>query len=300
MVTCYQHQMTDLFRMKMVRHSILLVLLLAVTGCSGLFFYPSREMQESPALKLFPHRDIEFLASDGVALHGWYFPVENARGSILVLHGNAQNLSTHVNSVLWLVREGYNIFIIDYRGYGRSDGKPDLVGAHRDAAAALETLFLLPGVDPGRVAVLGQSLGGSIAVYTVAHSRHREQIRALVIDSAFSSYRRIAREKLASFWLTWPFQYPLSWTVTDSFSAERCIAKVAPVPLLILHGLDDPVVPTRHGRMLYEEAQQPKQLWLTALPGHVQSFGDVKVREQFATYLSTALTASSATGTTAK
>ncbi len=268
------------------------MILLAASGCSGLFFYPSRQMQEGPAVKLFAHRDIEFLAADGVALHGWFFPADNAKGSILVLHGNAQNLSTHVNSVLWLVREGFNIFIIDYRGYGHSDGKPDLVGAHRDADAALETLMLLPGVEPERVVVLGQSLGGSIAVYTVAHSRHREHIRALVIDSAFSSWRRIAREKLASFWLSWPFQYPLSWTVRDDYSAERWIAQVAPVPVLILHGLDDPVVPTHHGRMLYEAALQPKDLWLTTTPGHVQSFADADVRKQFVRYIVTAITPS--------
>ncbi len=278
--------------MKIILRSILLVALFAATGCSGLFFYPSREMQESPAVKLFPHRDIEFQASDGVALHGWFFPAADSRGSILVLHGNAENLSTHVNSVLWLVKEGFNIFIIDYRGYGLSDGKPDLAGAHLDADAALETLFLLPETDPDRVVVLGQSLGGSIAVYTVAHSRHREQIRALVIDSAFSSYRRIAREKLSSFWLTWPFQYPLSWTVTDRFSAERWIGKVSPVPVLILHGLDDPVVPTHHGRLLFEAARQPKELWLTARPGHVQSFADADVRKEVVRYIVTQITKS--------
>jgi fermentation-respiration switch protein FrsA (DUF1100 family) len=277
---------------RLLRILVCLAFVPAIAGCSSLFFYPSRQMQESPAVKLFVHRDIEFLASDGLALHGWYFPAERARGSILVLHGNAQNLSAHVNSVLWLVREGFNIFIFDYRGYGHSDGKPDLAGAHRDADAALETLFLLPGVEPDRVVVLGQSLGGPIAVYTVAHSRHREQIRALVIDSAFSSYRRIAREKLASFWLTWPFQYPLSWTIRDDFSADKWIGKISPVPVLILQGLDDPVVPAHHARLLYEAAHQPKELWLTTRPGHVQSFGDEQVRRKFVDYLVTALTAS--------
>jgi fermentation-respiration switch protein FrsA (DUF1100 family) len=269
---------------------VCLVLLIGLSACSSFFFYPSREIQEGPAVKLFAHKDIEFVAPDGLALHGWYFPAENPRGSILVLHGNAQNLSTHVNSVLWLVRAGFNIFIIDYRGYGHSDGKPDLAGAHRDADAALETLFLLSGVDPQRVVVLGQSLGGSIAVYTVAHSRHRDQIRALVIDSAFSSYRRIAREKLSSFWLTWPFQYPLSWTIRDDFSADKWIGKVSPVPVLILQGLSDPVVPAHHAERLYEAAHQPKELWLTALPGHVQSFGDAGVRRKFLEYLATAMT----------
>ena len=271
------------------RNIFILLLSLALSGCSGLFFHPSRDMQEGPAVKLFSHRDIVFPSSDGVPIHSWYFPAENARGSILVLHGNAQNLSTHVNSVLWLVKEGYNLFIIDYRGYGWSGGTPTLEGVHRDADAALEKLMGLPETDPDRVVVLGQSLGGSIAIYTVTHSPHKDRIRALVIDSAFSGYRRIALEKLNSFWLTWPFQYPLSWTVNDDYSAEKWIGQVSPVPVIVLHGLDDPVVPVHHGRLLSEAAGQPKELWLTARPGHVQSFGDEAVRKNFVNYLSGAL-----------
>lgn len=265
---------------------ILLFLLLTTTGCSGLFFYPSRDMQESPAVKLFSHRDVVFQASDGMVLHGWYFRVENAAGSILVLHGNAQNLSTHVNSVLWLVKEGYNLFIIDYRGYGWSGGEPTLKGVHADADAALEKLFSMPETDPDRVVVLGQSLGGSIATYTVVHSRHKDRIRALVIDSEFSSYRRIAREKVDWLWL---LKYPLSWTVTDRYSADRWIGQVSPMPVLILQGLDDSIVPTDHGRLLNDAAREPKQFWITARPGHIQSFGDEAVRKNFADYLSRVL-----------
>lgn len=267
-----------------IRISLLLALL-GLTGCSGLFFHPSRVMQEGPAVRMFPHRDVVFTASDGMVLHGWFFPAENARGSILVLHGNAQNLSTHVNGVLWLVKEGFNIFIIDYRGYGWSGGEPSLDGAHLDAAAALEKLMGLPETDPDRVFVLGQSLGGSIAAYTVVHSPHKERIRALIIDSAFSAYRSIGREKLKDFWLTWPFQVPLSWTVTNRYSAEAWIGAVSPVPVLILHGLDDPVVPTHHGRRLFDAARDPKQLWLTVLPGHIQSFGDPAIRAALVQFL---------------
>jgi fermentation-respiration switch protein FrsA (DUF1100 family) len=271
---------------KAARNICLLFICFLLSGCSSLFFHPSRDMKEGPAVKLFSHRDVVFQASDGMVLHGWYFPAENARGSILVLHGNAQNLSTHVNSVLWLVKEGFNIFIIDYRGYGWSGGEPTLEGVHRDADAALEKLFSMPETDPDRVVVLGQSLGGSIAIYTVTHSPHKDRIRALVIDSVFSGYRLIAREKLDSFWLTWPFQYPLSWTVNDDYSADRWIGQVSPMPVLILHGLDDTIVPVHHSRILSEAAGKPKELWLTARPGHIQSLGDEAVRKNFVEYLS--------------
>jgi uncharacterized protein len=271
--------------MKIIHRSVLLVVLLASTGCSGMFFYPSRDMQESTVVKTFRHYDVVFPSSDGVPIHGWYFPAANARGSILVLHGNAQNLSNHVHNVLWLVKEGFNLFIIDYRGYGWSGGETSLAGVHLDAAAALDKLFDMPETDPHRVVVLGQSIGGSIAVYTIAHSPHKERIRALVIDSAFSSYRRIAREKMNDIWITWPFQYPFSFFFNDDYSAVKCIKDVSPVPVLILHGLDDPVVPTHHGRMLFEAARDPKELWLTATPGHTMSFADEKVRQALVQYL---------------
>jgi fermentation-respiration switch protein FrsA (DUF1100 family) len=121
-----------------------------------------------------------------------------------------------------------------------------------------------------------------------------------VIDSAFSSYRRIAREKLKDFWLTWPFQYPFSWTINDDYSAEKWIGQVSPLPVLILHGLDDPVVPVHHGRLIYEVGRQPKELWLTAQPGHVQSFGDETARKNFADYLSRMINRKAPVGTLPK
>lgn len=266
-----------------------ILLLSFVAGCGSVFFYPSKQLWINPALQVFPHEDVYFKTTDGLTLHGWFFQAPDARGSTLVFHGNAENLSTHVNSVLWLVKEGYNVFIIDYRGYGLSEGKPSIGGVHLDAAAALETLFSMPGTDPDRVVVLGQSIGGSIAVYAVAHSPHKERIRALVIDSAFSSYRMIAREKLNSVCLTWPFQYPLSWTITDRYSAVTWIAKVSPVPVLILRDLEDPIVPAHHGKLLFDAAGEPKDLWTTSAPGHIRSFADASVRRQLLAYLARVL-----------
>jgi fermentation-respiration switch protein FrsA (DUF1100 family) len=229
--------------------------------------------------------DIRFKTTDNLMLHGWFFRTTEAKGSILVLHGNAQNLGTHVNSVLWLVQAGFNVFIFDYRGYGNSEGKTSLDGVHKDAEAALETLLSLPGVDQNRVFVLGQSIGGSIAIYLAATTPHRENIRALIVESAFVGYRQIAREKMDSFWLTWPFQYPLSYLVPDTYSAIRWIGKIAPIPILILHGSDDAVVPVHHGRLLFDAALQPKDFWITRTPGHISSFADARVRDDLLRYM---------------
>ena len=268
-------------------HVLLFLLILLFSGCSSLFFYPQKQLHDNPVAQLFFPEDIYFKTTDGLTLHGWFFQAakRDARATILVLHGNAENLSTHVNGVLWLVKEGFNLFIFDYRGYGRSQGKPSIKGVHVDAEAALKTLLSLPNMDKEQIIVLGQSIGGAIAVYTVANTPYKDRISALVIDSAFSSYRLIAREKLAQVFITWPFQYPLSLFFNDDYSPVKCIKRVSPVPLLIIHGEQDPVVPVHHGQMLYDAALQPKAFWKTTIPGHIRSFADEGVRERLVGYL---------------
>ena len=266
--------------------SLFIILGFVLSSCGPLFFYPQKKLYDNPTAKRFNPQDISFKSSDGITLHGWFFQTQGEpKATILVFHGNAQNLSTHVNSVLWLVQEGFNVFIFDYRGYGRSEGSPNFKGVHFDGAAALETSLNFPGTQSIPVVVLGQSIGGAIAVYTVAHAPDKSRIAVLVIDSALSSYRLIARETLDSFWLTWPFQYPLSYLVSDSYSPILWISKVSPVPILILYGENDAVVPNHHGRMLFDAAGQPKEYWVTPEAGHIMSFANKDVRRKFVEYL---------------
>lgn len=265
---------------------ILFFLLIFNTGCTSMFFYPEKGLRDNPVLQRFPHEEIYFISSDGVKLHGWFFKAQgDSLGTILVLHGNAENISTHINSTLWLVKEGYDLFAFDYRGYGMSEGRTSIDGVHLDASAALEKVFTLPQSNKDRVFVLGQSVGGAIAVYTVANSKHKDQIRALIIDSAFSDYRRIAREKLAALFLTWPLQYPLSILFNNDYTPEYKIKQISPVPLLIIHGDRDRIIPVHHGSILYEEALEPKEFWTAKGAGHVTSFADEEIRKRFTEYL---------------
>jgi len=274
-----------------MRRLWLIVMLSAgLVGCSGMFFFPYRGQVLSPEQLGLKYEDVEFPASDGTRLHAWLLPAEGkALGTILFLHGNAENISTHIMSVRWLPAQGFNVFLLDYRGYGASEGEPSVEGLQEDVNAAMRTLLSRPDVNPDRLVVFGQSLGGSIAVYNVAHSPYRQHIRALAVESAFASYRQIAREKLADFWLTWPLQYPLSWTVSDAYSPSDAVAGVSPIPLLVIHGDRDAIVPLHHGQRLYELAREPKQLWVVSGGGHIQAFQYQTYRDRFVAYLTEVL-----------
>ncbi len=267
-----------------------IVLAVALPGCDSYFFYPSKELLPNPALERVAREDVFVRTPDGVRLHGWLLrPTAEPLGTVLFLHGNAENVSTHVNSVLWLALSGYRVFLVDYRGYGRSEGKATMAGVHTDALAAIDALFRMDEVDKDRVVVLGQSLGGAIAIYAVANSPHKARIKALVVDSAFSGYREIAREKVAQVSLFKPFRSPLACLVTDRYSPRLWIGRVAPVPVLVIHGDADRVVPPAHGERLYALAGEPKALWIVPGAGHIQAFASPDVRARLLRFLSDAL-----------
>jgi hypothetical protein len=279
----------------MRRLLIIVTLSLSLIGCSNVFFFPYHGHVQTPERLGLKYEDVYFDASDGTRLHGWFLPAPGrALGTILFLHGNAENVSTHIMSVRWLPDRGFNVFLLDYRGYGASAGKPTLAGVQDDVESALKMLIARPGVDASRIVVFGQSLGGAIAVHRVAHTAYRENIRALVVESAFSGYRRITREKLGDFWLTWPLQYPLSWTVSDAYNPSAAVADISPIPLLIIHGDRDPIVPVHHGQQLFELAREPKQLWIVPGGGHIQAFQRQSYRDRFVAWLTEVLSAAPA------
>ncbi len=274
---------------------LLIIGLLAVSlfGCSNVFFQPYRGHVRTPAQLNLAFEDVYFQAGDSTPLHAWFLPAQGkAIGTILFLHGNAENISTHIGSVYWLPARGFNVFLLDYRGYGVSEGTPSFAGVQDDVDSALKILLQRKDVQQDRIVVFGQSLGGAIAIYYVAHSRYRQNIRALVTESAFFSQRQIAREKLSSFWLTWPLQYPLSWTVSNAYSPSDSVAQISPIPFLVIHGDQDQIVPLYHGQRLFELAKEPKQLWVVKGGGHIEAFRHQVYRDQFIAYLTKILSTS--------
>ncbi len=264
---------------------LLAIFTLLLSGCTYLFFKPSKQFVNDPATQQHSPEDVYFKSPDGLTLHGWYFKARGEeRGTILVCHGNVENISTHVKLDLWLIDAGYNLFIFDYRGYGKSEGETTVEGVHLDAEAALEKLLTLPGMHD-RIIVFGKSLGGAVAVYTVANSPSRDRIKGLVIESAFADYRMMARREIARTVIGWPMQYPLSFLVNNDYSPLTWIKKVSPVPVLIMHGTEDPLIPVEHGRLLFAEALPPKGYWELAGLGHVKSWTDEATRVRLLAWL---------------
>ena len=265
---------------------LILVASLAQVGCSNMFFLPMERLVRTPADIGLKYRDVDFPSGDGTQLHGWFLPARgHARGTILFMHGNAENISTHIGSVHWFPAAGYNVFLFDYRGYGRSAGRSELQGVIGDAQAAITKVVDMTGECGGPIVVYGQSIGAAIAIYAVAHSQYHDRIAALIAESAFSSYRRIAREKLAAFWLTWPLQYPLSLTVTDEYAPIDAVAKVSPIPLLLIYSEEDVVVPIHHGESLFAAAAEPKKFWRVPNGRHIGLFVHPEQRKRLLDYI---------------
>jgi fermentation-respiration switch protein FrsA (DUF1100 family) len=270
----------------LIRLPVVAGLALALCGCTGLIFQPMRELIRTPDEIGLDYREIELEAADGVRLHGWLLPATPPRrGSVLFLHGNAQNISTHIASVAWLPAEGFDVLLFDYRGYGRSGGNPSLSGLQLDFEAALDALLARPETTSAPVVVFGQSLGGALAITALADSPQREQVRALIVEGAFTGYRALAREKLSDFWLTWPLQVPLGLAIDDRYRPIDAIGELAPMPVLIVHGEEDRVIPPDHAIALYEAARPPKSLWLVPGAGHIQAFTTAANRAELVRYL---------------
>ncbi len=266
----------------LARLLLLTPLLLSLGACTQLFFHPMRDQAFDPSSAGIVYEEVGFDAEDGTRLHGWFLPsrLPDADATVLFLYGNAENKSTHIASVYWLPEHGFNVLLFDYRGYGGSGGRPTLPGLHEDIDAALRYLLSRPEPSSQRIIVFGQSLGGSLALTAIAESPWRSHIEGVIVEGAFSGYRRIAREKLGSFWLTRPLAWPFSLTISDRYRPVESAAMISPIPLLLVYAAGDEIVPVHHGDLLYEAAESPKWLWKIDGIAHITAFVDEGRREE--------------------
>ena len=236
---------------------------LSLAGCvERFFFYPDSTRYSAPEQFGLRAEDVELHAADGTRLHAWFLPASGvAKGTVLHLHGNAANVSNHLPLVAWLPARGYNVLMLDYRGFGRSQGKPTLDGIVDDALAALQYLRSRADVDRDRLVVFGQSLGGATALRMLA--RDSAGVRLAIIDSSFPSYRGIARDATAG-----SAMGPLASLAVSALPGPEkdpvTALKRINVPLVFMHGTRDSVIPNENSDALHAAAPS-SQLW--KIPG---------------------------------
>lgn len=202
--------------------------------------------------------DVSLATSDGETLHGWFVPARSPRGAVVFCHGNAGNISHRLDSLLMFHRMGYSVLIFDYRGYGRSTGRPTEPGTYLDAEAAWRHLTETRGYAAGNIAVFGESLGGAVAAWLAA----RHPPGALVLASTFTSVPDMGAE-------VYPF-LPVRLLARIHYDARDSVGRVR-APVFVAHSPNDEIVPFAQGQALFAAAGEPKQ-FLELAGGHNDGF----------------------------
>jgi fermentation-respiration switch protein FrsA (DUF1100 family) len=235
-------------------------------------FYPARAIEATPEELGLPFEDVYLRTSDRVNIHGWFIKAPSAKSTLIFLHGNAGNIGDRLGKIDLFNRIGVNILIIDYRGYGKSDGYPTEEGVYRDALAAYDYLRRRADTKEQSIIGYGASLGGAIAVDLAS----KRPLTCLIVDSTFSSATDIAKR-------IYPF-VP-SFLVKIKFDSMAKIKNCA-IPKFFIHSIDDEMVPIALGKRLYDAAPGPKEFLEirgSHNDGHI--YDEAKIREGIGGFL---------------
>lgn len=249
-----------------------------LNGCSSLLYYPTHQLHLPPERYGFHPQEIHFSSADGTKLFGWLFQNETKKkpkGVLLFYHGNGENLSSHYISLLWILKQNYDFFIFDYRGYGRSEGDPSPKGTVQDGEAALR--WLRKRYPDSPLYIFAQSLGGAVGLRNAIDLKDETKLRGVIVESGFASYQEVARKIMARGIISWPFQW-LAWLAfQDKYAPDGRIATISPLPLLVFHAENDEVVPFSCGENIFQQGAEPKEFWKIPGKGHANAllnFGD--------------------------
>jgi fermentation-respiration switch protein FrsA (DUF1100 family) len=218
-------------------------------------YYPAPDVQTDPGSVGLGYQDIFFITEDKVRLHGWFIPCNDAARTLMIFHGNAGNIGDRVEWIEMLHSLNVHLFIFDYRGYGKSEGKPFEEGLYRDARAAWQWWKRERQSRGEKLILMGESLGGAVAV-NLAGSVSPD---GLVIQSTFTSGRDMAATSLL-LRLLFPF-------AGVHFDSAKTIGRVL-CPKLFIHGMRDEIIPFHLGKTLYDLAPPPKSFYPVPKAGH--------------------------------
>ena len=204
-------------------------------------------------------RDCWIKTEDGVTIHAWFAPAEKAKATLVVSHGNAGNISHRSLLLRSLQRHGFNVLMYDYRGYGRSEGTPTEDGIYKDGLAAYDYAVSLPEVKPKQVFLWGTSLGGAVAIDVATHRR----VAGLILESTFTSAKDVAR-------VVYPFLPVHLFMHTKLNSIDKI--QTLTIPILLIHGAHDSIIPISLGRKLFNAANEPKNFYEIPNADHNDTF----------------------------
>jgi len=218
-------------------------------------FHPQTKLDMTPDRMGLPHESINFKAADGTKLHGWFFPLPGKSPVMLFCHGNGGNISHRLHNIQALLKKGFQVFIFDYRGYGKSKGSPSREGVYLDGLAAYDYLRNRLGIPPDRIVLFGRSLGAAVAT-EIAVQRQADR---MILESAFTSTKAMAR--------TMPLFALLSPFLPAHYNNLEKIKNIA-IPKLIIHGDRDEIIPFAMGEALFGTAPEPKAFYAIQGAGH--------------------------------
>ena len=239
-------------RVRTIAAGFVILGLVLFEGCDveeKFIFFPIAEISQTPRNYGLSFEDAYFKTEDGVTLNGWFVAYPGASTTLLWFHGNGGNIG-HRSQHLKLLHDKLkiHIFIFDYRGYGKSAGKPSEEGTYKDGVAALEHLRSRKDVEAERIVLFGQSLGAAVATEIAV----RQSGLALILEAPFTSIRDMAR--IAVPWL------PIGSFLQTKYDSLAKIKQVR-APILVLHGDFDDVVPFDQGKRIFAAAPEPKEFY---------------------------------------
>jgi hypothetical protein len=250
---------------RFVIYSVLIILFIMILLKfieKGLIFHPDKGNDSiTPDAYGIEYDDVTFRTEDGLNLHGWFVPGKKSSPdedlhTLLWFHGNAGNINHRLGNIKMLhERVPVNVFIIDYRQYGRSEGKISEKGTYIDAGAALAHLHSRKEINQEKIIFFGRSLGSAVAVELAL----KEKCRALILETPFTSILEMGKK-------LYPF-LPVSLLLKTKYDSLSKIRNIK-VPILIMHGDKDDLVPFEHGKRLYDMANEPKEFYTIPGAGH--------------------------------
>jgi len=235
-----------------------LILVIVYFRQERMLYFPEKEIGQTPDTISLNYDEIYFKTKDGLNISGWYIPAENEKGVLLFCHGNAGNISHRVDSIKIFNSLNLSVLIFDYRGYGKSEGKPSEYGTYLDAEAAWDYLVNVKRKSPESIILFGRSLGGAVA----AELAMRKKSAALIIESCFTSVPDLGKTFYP--WLPIKLLSKFKYSTIDKIGSINC-------PKLIIHSPEDEIISFRHGEVLYEKAFQPKD-FLKIKGGHNEGY----------------------------